>query len=56
MAEISEILVNGETHEVSDTAARFTASHARHFVVYSVEEMQSLLVPEIGGGVKSLVR
>lgn len=52
MATIENVTINGETHEVSDTAARFTASHARHFVVYSVEEMQSLLVPEIGGGGK----
>lgn len=56
MTTIENVTINGETHEVCDTTARFTASHARHFVVYSVEEMQSLLVPEIGGGVKSLVK
>lgn len=52
MATIENVTINGETHEVCDTTARFTASHARHFVVDSEEEMNQLLIPEYvrGGG------
>ena len=51
MNTIENVTINNENFEVCDTTARFTASHARHFVVDSEEEMNQLLIPEyIRGG------
>lgn len=46
MAIVDTIAINGETLECADASVRFSASHIKHFVVSTIDEMNNLLLSD----------
>lgn len=46
MAIVDTIAINGETLECADAPVRFSASHIKHFVVSTIDEMNNLLLSD----------